>query len=231
MRRPWSHADRPDGQVFAKSVQSVALGHIRARRRFPAARCARLDRWPSVAFGVAESLYVPLGDDQWLATVRTTGPWDAGAQHGGPPSALLGRAIWRCQPGDEMMIARFTCEILGAIPVGEISRPRPGWCARAAASSCSRRPAARAGARSRGPARGGCCGRAVARCPPPPPRPRAPPDRAGRAAARGRGGRIPVGDRVADDAGGFPEPGPAPMWGRMRYPVARRAAGPARNGC
>lgn len=70
--------------------------------------------------GVTESFYVPLGNDRWRATVHTTGPWDARAQHGGPPSALLGRAIQRCAPRDDMIVARFTCEILGAIPVGEL---------------------------------------------------------------------------------------------------------------
>jgi hypothetical protein len=69
---------------------------------------------------VADSFYVPAGEDTWLATLHTTGPWDARAQHGGPPSALLGRAIQRCEPRDDMIIARFTCDILRPIPVGEI---------------------------------------------------------------------------------------------------------------
>jgi hypothetical protein len=69
---------------------------------------------------VADTFYVPAGDDRWLATVHTTGPWDPGAQHGGPPSALLGRAMQRCEPRDDMIVARFTCEILSPIPVGEI---------------------------------------------------------------------------------------------------------------
>ncbi len=69
---------------------------------------------------MAESFYEPLGDGRWRATAHTTGPWDERAQHGGPPSALLGRAIQRCQPRDDMIVARFTCEILGAIPVGEL---------------------------------------------------------------------------------------------------------------
>jgi hypothetical protein len=63
---------------------------------------------------------VPLGEGRWRATEHTTGPWDPRAQHGGPPSALLGRAIERCDPRDDMVIARFTCEILGAVPVGEL---------------------------------------------------------------------------------------------------------------
>ncbi len=69
---------------------------------------------------VAASFYVPLGEGRWRGTVHTTGPWDARAQHGGPPSALLGREIQRCAPRDDMIVARFTCEILGAIPVGEL---------------------------------------------------------------------------------------------------------------
>ncbi|MGH3299087.1 MAG: thioesterase family protein, partial [Trebonia sp.] len=70
---------------------------------------------------MADSFYVPLGDGRWQATVHTTGPWDASAQHGGPPSALLGRAMQECSPRPDMMIARFTCEILRPVPVGEIS--------------------------------------------------------------------------------------------------------------
>ena len=69
---------------------------------------------------MADSFYVPLGDGLWSATVHTTGPWDAGAQHGGPPSALLGRAMQRREPREDMIIARFTCEILYAIPVGDM---------------------------------------------------------------------------------------------------------------
>ena len=70
---------------------------------------------------MADSFYVPLGDGRWQATVHTTGPWDARAQHAGPPSALLGRAMQQCEPRGQMMIARFTCEILRPIPVGEIT--------------------------------------------------------------------------------------------------------------
>jgi hypothetical protein len=70
---------------------------------------------------VADSFFVPLGDGRWLATVHTTGPWDARTQHGGPPSALLGRAMQECERRPDMMISRFTCEILRPIPVGEIS--------------------------------------------------------------------------------------------------------------
>ena len=70
---------------------------------------------------MSDSFYVPVGDGVWQATVHTAGPWDSSAQHGGPPSALLGRAMLRCQPRPDMLITRFTCEILRAIPVGEIT--------------------------------------------------------------------------------------------------------------
>lgn len=66
-----------------------------------------------------DSFYVPLGDGRWRATTHTTGPWDARFQHGGPPSALLGRAVERCSPRDDMVVARLSVEILGAVPVGE----------------------------------------------------------------------------------------------------------------
>jgi hypothetical protein len=68
-----------------------------------------------------EPFYVPLGDDRWSSTVHTTGPWDARSQHGGPPAALLGRAIERCAPRDDVLVARMTVEILGAVPVGEVA--------------------------------------------------------------------------------------------------------------
>ena len=64
---------------------------------------------------------VPGDDGRWRATPHTAGPWDPGAQHGGPPSALLGRAIERCAPRDDVRVARVTVEILGAMPVGELS--------------------------------------------------------------------------------------------------------------
>src|SRR4029077_5567016 len=70
--------------------------------------------------GVADSFFVPLGEGRWLATVHTTGPWDERAQHGGPPSALLGPTMQRCEPREDMIVARFPPEILSSIPVGEV---------------------------------------------------------------------------------------------------------------
>jgi Thioesterase-like superfamily len=67
-----------------------------------------------------EAFYLPLRDDRWRATAHTTGPWDARFQHGGPPSALLARAIEQCCPREDMLISRMTVDILGAIPVDEL---------------------------------------------------------------------------------------------------------------
>ena len=66
------------------------------------------------------AFYVPLGEGRWSSTVHTTGPWDARFQHGGPPSALLGRAVEQCAPRDDAFVARMTVEILGPVPVGEL---------------------------------------------------------------------------------------------------------------
>ena len=68
-----------------------------------------------------DCFFVPLGDDQWRATAHTSGPWDAAFQHGGPPSALLGRAIELTEPREQMLVGRVTVEILGPIPVGELT--------------------------------------------------------------------------------------------------------------
>lgn len=69
------------------------------------------------------SFFEPLTGDgtRWRATDHTAGPWDPGAQHGGPPSALLARAIERCAPREDLRIARVTVEILGVVPVGELT--------------------------------------------------------------------------------------------------------------
>lgn len=67
-----------------------------------------------------DAFYLPLGDGRWTSTVHTTGPWDARFQHGGPPSALLGRAVEQCEPREDAVVARMTVEILGPVPVGEL---------------------------------------------------------------------------------------------------------------
>ncbi len=67
------------------------------------------------------SFYEPVADGVWRSTAHTTGPWDEGSQHGGPPSALLARAIEHCAPRPDLTVARVTVEILGPVPVDELT--------------------------------------------------------------------------------------------------------------
>ena len=49
------------------------------------------------------AFYEPLGDVRFRATPHTRGPWDPAFQHAGPPAALLGRAVERCEPRDDFI--------------------------------------------------------------------------------------------------------------------------------
>lgn len=69
---------------------------------------------------MSEAFYEPAGDGI-LATELTRGPWDPGAQHAGPPSALLAREIERLDGGDGMQVARIAIEILRPVPIGPVS--------------------------------------------------------------------------------------------------------------
>lgn len=51
------------------------------------------------------------------STSATAGPWRADAQHGGPPAALLGRALESLGSG---AVGRFTMDLLGPIPVADL---------------------------------------------------------------------------------------------------------------
>jgi hypothetical protein len=66
------------------------------------------------------AFYVPLGDGVFRSTVWTTGPWGPDAQHAGPPSALMARAIERAAPPNAH-VARVTSEILRPIPIADLT--------------------------------------------------------------------------------------------------------------
>ena len=53
------------------------------------------------------------GEERFFATELTRGPWSNDHQHGGPPTALLARAIE--EPG--MFVVRMTCELLRPVPI------------------------------------------------------------------------------------------------------------------
>lgn len=58
------------------------------------------------------------------ATASTAGPWFSDAQHMGPPSALLVRALerhgGRADDAPPVRLARLTVEVLGKVPLGEM---------------------------------------------------------------------------------------------------------------
>lgn len=66
-----------------------------------------------------DAFYEPLADDRVRSTKHTTGPWDPGSQHAGPPAALLGGAMQAAVP--ELGFTRLTFEILRPVPVTELS--------------------------------------------------------------------------------------------------------------
>lgn len=69
---------------------------------------------------MADAFYVPDGE-RFVPTELTRGPWDPDAQHAGPPSALLGRALERHEADGERMVGRVTFEILRPIPIAPLS--------------------------------------------------------------------------------------------------------------
>ena len=67
------------------------------------------------------SFYEPLEGDRFTSTPATAGPWSPDAQHGGPPAALLGRALEGIDEGTPRVIGRFTMDLLGPVPVAPVS--------------------------------------------------------------------------------------------------------------
>jgi hypothetical protein len=66
-----------------------------------------------------DALYLPTGEsDTFEATDLTEGPWAPGVQHGGPPSALLARAVERTPTtvAGTSQVARISYDILGPMP-------------------------------------------------------------------------------------------------------------------
>lgn len=68
---------------------------------------------------MAEAFFTPDGD-RFVPSVLTRGPWDPDAQHAGPPAALIGRALERCEPRESADLARVTYEILRPVPIAPL---------------------------------------------------------------------------------------------------------------
>lgn len=66
---------------------------------------------------MADAFYQQLDEERFVPTAHTAGPWVAENQHLGPPTALLARAMERCETSFDGLPARCTVEILGPVPV------------------------------------------------------------------------------------------------------------------
>jgi len=59
---------------------------------------------------------------RFVATELPRGPWDAAAQHGGPPAALLGHEIEnRAGARTDMRVARISVDIFRPVPIGIVT--------------------------------------------------------------------------------------------------------------
>jgi hypothetical protein len=71
---------------------------------------------------MTDAFYVQEADDRYLPTELTRGPWDAGAQHGGPPSALAAHAIENgphARAG--MRVTRLSVELMRPVPLAPLN--------------------------------------------------------------------------------------------------------------
>lgn len=156
--------------------------------------------------------------DAFVPTELTRGPWDPGAQHAGPPAALLGRAV----EADGWQVGRITVEILRPIALAPLAVThrvvRPGRSvelveAVLAQAGGEQRELARALAWRLRPQTG---------VEPDDPGPPPPGPEAGRSVPFFPTGDAP-GFHTAMDIrfveGAFTEPGPAVVWMRMRQPL------------
>jgi hypothetical protein len=174
------------------------------------------------------SFYVGAGNS-FEATELTRGPWDAAAQHAGPPAALLGRAIERLDgvgpAPDQRLIGRLTFEILAPVPVGPVAVSaeviRPGRridLVEATLTDGGGEPLIRARAwrlQRRAIALPGPL--APRARPDPPPPERLEPNDSFFPSGHDVGYHTAMEGRFA--SGSFIEPGPATAWMRMRHPL------------
>jgi Thioesterase-like superfamily len=79
--------------------------------------------------------FFELEGDQLRPTILTRGPWRPEHQHGGPPAALMARAIEGALEADSFQLARFTIDFLRPVPIAalltvRVERVRDGRRAR-----------------------------------------------------------------------------------------------------
>lgn len=169
-----------------------------------------------------ESFYERDGD-LYAATELTRGPWDPGAQHAGPPAALLGRELELLPDAGEFHVGRVTCEILRSVPIAplrvsaRVARPgRRVQLLEAELCDEAGEPLMRASAWRIRAATVAVPEEAIGPAEPPP------------GPEQGREAEFfPTGEELGYHSamevrfvrGGFVEPGPALVWLRMRQPL------------
>jgi len=72
-----------------------------------------------------DAIFITDGE-RFIPTDLARGPWTPEAQHGGPPAALLARAIERFAGGESMFVARLTIELLRPVPIAPLTIAA-GW--------------------------------------------------------------------------------------------------------
>jgi hypothetical protein len=167
--------------------------------------------------------FYELDGDLFRATELTRGPWDPGAQHAGPPAALLGYAIEQLPETGEFQVGRVTFEILRSVPIAPVRAQarvvRPGrrvQMVEAELSDEGGEVLMRARAWRIRTAKVEIPAEAIVGATVPPP-----PEQAAET------GFFPTGQEhgyhsameIRFVAGAFTEPGPATVWLRMRQPL------------
>jgi hypothetical protein len=163
---------------------------------------------------VAVTFYEPLGGGRYRSTEHTVGPWDERAQHGGPPAALLARALEAESPSWPATFVRLSFDILTPVPVAEVvvrSRVlRPGRSVELVEAGLE------AGDRIVMRAQGWRVRAAELDLPPADDEPAPPLPDAGSAWPRSPGGYLDAMEwRYVSGEPAIP--GPATVWGRMRH--------------
>ncbi|MFI5808447.1 thioesterase family protein [Streptomyces sp. NPDC051561] len=77
-------------------------------------------RTPPASPALPEAFYRDLGQGRYESTSATAGPWSPKSQHGGPPSALLGRALEQHGPRPGFRFTRITVELPRPVPVADL---------------------------------------------------------------------------------------------------------------
>ncbi|HTR89230.1 MAG TPA: thioesterase family protein [Solirubrobacteraceae bacterium] len=76
---------------------------------------------PPRAFTLAQSIFATTEEGLFEPTRHARGPWDPNALHGGAPAALIGRALQRTGPGEQLPVAQMRVEFLRPIPFAPLS--------------------------------------------------------------------------------------------------------------